>query len=87
MEASSSFCYRNLCFASSSSCTSSWDPFPDPAVGDVASDGREAGTELGAEEEAGIEAAVEGTAVFLCLDPAGEPAETCSLALPLEVLQ
>ena len=71
MEASSSFCYRNLCFASSSSCTSSWDPFPDPAVGDVASVGREAGTELGAEEagmEADVEAAaaVEGTAVFLC---------------------
>ena len=60
-------------------------------VGNMASDGREAGTELGAEEEAGIEAeveaAAEGTAVFLCWDPSGEPAETCSLALPLEVPQ
>ena len=56
----------------------------------MASVGREAGTELGVEEagmEAEVEAAAEGTAVFLCWDPAGEPAETCSLALPLEVPQ
>ena len=58
----------------------------------MASVGREGGTELGAEEagmEADVEAAAaaEGTAVFLCWDPAGEPAETCSLALPLKVPQ
>ena len=56
----------------------------------MASVGREGGTELGAEEagmEAEVEAAAEGTAVFLCWDPSGEPAETCSLALPLEVPQ
>ena len=61
-------------------------------MGDAASVGREAGTELGAEEEAGIEveveaAAEEGTDIFLCWNPTGEPAETCSLALPLEVPQ
>ena len=60
MEASSSFCYRNLCFASSSSCTSSWDPFPGSVAEDtktsvaaVASTGTEAGTEGGLEDSTG----------------------------------